>query len=167
MSDYSLDIAAEQAGGNSLRDYYNLLKPRVMSLVVFTGFAGFWVAPDQSIHPLLAIISIIALALGSGAAGAFNMWYERDLDTLMKRTKNRPLPRGKIDPDNALGFSIFASLAAFMMMGLSSNFTAASIMAFASFFYVVIYTIWLKPRTPQNIVIGGAAGAIIDSRSGW
>ncbi|MAQ71329.1 MAG: protoheme IX farnesyltransferase [Alphaproteobacteria bacterium] len=159
MSDYSLEIAAEQAGETSLKDYYSLLKPRVMSLVVFTGFAGFWVAPYNEIHPLLAIISMIALALGSGAAGAFNMWYERDLDTLMKRTKNRPLPRGKIDPDNALGFSIFASLAAFMMMGLSSNFVAASIMAFASFFYVVIYTIWLKPRTPQNIVIGGAAGA--------
>ncbi|MGB1077748.1 MAG: heme o synthase [Bdellovibrionales bacterium] len=144
----------------SLKDYFTLLKPGVMSLVVFTGFVGLWVAPARdALHPFVGIIAIIALALGSGAAGAFNMWYERDVDAKMKRTQNRPMPRGLISSDNALGFSIFATLVSLMMMGLATNWVAAGIMAFASFFYVVIYTVWLKPRTPQNIVIGGAAGA--------
>ncbi len=145
---------------SSLKGYFELLKPRVMSLVVFTGFVGLWVAPARAeMHPFVAILSILALALGSGAAGAFNMWFERDLDAIMNRTKNRPLPTGLIHPDNALGFSIFVSLVAFMMMGLATNWVAAGLLMFASFFYVVIYTIWLKPRTPYNIVIGGAAGA--------
>ncbi len=131
-----------------------------MSLVVFIGFAGYWVAPGREhLHPFLAAIGILSLALGAGASGAFNMWYERDIDALMKRTKNRPLPLGKIMPDDALGFAILMSIIAVMMMGTTTNWMAAGILAFASFFYFGIYTVWLKRRTPQNIVIGGAAGA--------
>ena len=144
----------------TLSDYFALLKPRVMSLVVFTGAVGLYLAPGfADMHPVLACVAIFALALGSGAAGSFNMWYERDIDALMNRTKNRPLPRQKIIADNALGFSIFASFAALMLMYLATNLMATLLLAFAIFFYVVIYTVWLKPRTPQNIVIGGAAGA--------
>lgn len=144
----------------TLSDYFALLKPRVMSLVVFTGAVGLYLAPSVGdMHPVLACVAIFALALGSGAAGSFNMWYERDIDALMNRTKNRPLPRQKIIADNALGFSIFASFAALMLMYLATNLMATLLLAFAIFFYVVIYTVWLKPRTPQNIVIGGAAGA--------
>ena len=144
----------------TLSDYFALLKPRVMSLVVFTGAVGLYLAPSVGdMHPVLACVAIFALALGSGAAGSFNMWYERDIDALMNRTKNRPLPRQKIIADNALGFSIFASIAALMLMYLATNLMATLLLAFAIFFYVVIYTVWLKPRTPQNIVIGGAAGA--------
>lgn len=141
-------------------DYFSLLKPRVMSLVVFTGVVGFWLAPARdSLHPFLALIGILALALGAGAAGAFNMWYDRDIDAVMLRTKNRPVPSGRVAPDDALGFAIFCSLLAFMMMGLATNWLAAGILAFASFFYSVIYTVFLKRSTAQNIVIGGAAGA--------
>lgn len=144
----------------TFEDYFSLLKPGVMSLVVFTGIAGWWVAPGrEDMHPFFSIVSLLALALGSGAAGAFNMWYERHLDALMKRTKGRAIPQGKIDPDNALGFAIFATMTSVMLMGLVANWFAAFLLLFASFFYVVIYTVWLKPRTPQNIVIGGAAGA--------
>ncbi len=144
----------------TLSHYFELLKPKVMSLVVFSGFVGLWVAPGrEDMNVFIIFIAIAALALGSGASGAFNMWYERDVDAKMNRTKNRPMPAGIISPDNAVGFSIFATLVSIMMMGLATNWVAAGIMAFASFFYVVIYTIWLKPRTAQNIVIGGAAGA--------
>ncbi len=143
-----------------LRDFYALLKPKVMSLVVFSGFAGYWIAPGrESLHPFLAFIGIASLALGAGAAGAFNMWYERDTDSLMKRTRMRPLPTGKIAADDALGFAIFMTLLSVMMMGMATNWFAAILLAFASFFYVAIYTVWLKPRTAQNIVIGGASGA--------
>ena len=149
-----------EARNASLGDYFALLKPKVMSLVVFSGFVGLWVAPERSdLHPYVILVAIMSLALGSGASGAFNMWIERDTDAKMNRTKNRPLPKGIMSPDNALGFAIFATLVSIMMMGLAANWLAAGVMAFASFFYVVIYTIWLKPRTPQNIVIGGAAGA--------
>lgn len=141
-------------------DFFSLLKPRVMSLVVFSGFAGYWVAPDRdSLHPFLALMGIFALALGAGASGAFNMWYDRDIDAVMNRTKNRAIPLGKITPDDALGFAIFTTLFAVMLMGLATNWVAAGILGFASFFYVAIYTVFLKRRTPQNIVIGGAAGA--------
>jgi protoheme IX farnesyltransferase len=145
---------------SQIGDFYALLKPKVMSLVVFTGFAGMWLAPGfESFHPFLSFLAIFSLALGSGAAGAFNMWYERDIDALMQRTRTRPLPAGIIHPDDALGFAIILSIISIMMMGLSSNWLAAGLLALANFYYVVIYTIWLKKRTPQNIVIGGAAGA--------
>ena len=143
-----------------VRDFYALLKPKVMSLVVFIGFAGYWIAPGRDhLHPFLAAVGIFALALGAGASGAFNMWFERDIDALMNRTKNRPLPLGRIMADDALGFSIIMTIIAVMLMGMTTNWVAAGILAFASFFYVGIYTVWLKRRTPQNIVIGGAAGA--------
>jgi heme o synthase len=143
-----------------VRDFYALLKPRVMSLVVFSGFAGMWVAPGFSdMHPLLIATAVLSLALGAGAAGAANMWYERDIDAVMKRTRNRPLPMNRIVPEEALSFSIIMSLLAVMTMGVALNWVAAGLLAFASFFYVFIYTIWLKRRTPQNIVIGGASGA--------
>ena len=152
----SVDIKTE----SEVSDFFALLKPRVMSLVVFIGFAGYWIAPDRaSLHPFLALMGILSLALGAGASGAFNMWYERDIDSIMKRTQNRPLPLGKIAPDDALGFAIFMSILAVMMMTLSTNWVAASVLAVASLFYIFIYTVWLKRRTPQNIVIGGAAGA--------
>lgn len=117
-------------------------------------------APDRaSLHPFLALIGILALALGAGASGAFNMWYDRDIDAVMNRTKTRAIPMGKITPDDALGFAIFTTILAVIMMALATNLMAAGILAFASFFYVVIYTAFLKRRTAQNIVIGGAAGA--------
>jgi protoheme IX farnesyltransferase len=144
----------------SFRDYIALLKPRVMSLVVFIGFAGYWVAPMRdSLHPFLAFMGILSLAVGAGASGAFNMWYERDIDAVMNRTKNRPLPLNKMEPDNALGFSIFMSILAVTMMSISTNWVAAVVLAVASLFYIFVYTVWLKRITPQNIVIGGAAGA--------
>ncbi len=149
-----------QASASEASDFFELLKPRVMSLVVFSGFAGYWVAPMRdSLHPLLAAAGLFCLALGAGASGAFNMWYDRDIDAVMNRTRSRPLPLGKILPDDALGFAIFMTLIAVMMMGLVTNWMAAGLLAFASFFYVVVYTVWLKRRTAQNIVIGGAAGA--------
>jgi protoheme IX farnesyltransferase len=131
-----------------------------MSLVVFSGFAGYWVAPERdSLHPFLALIGLLALALGAGASGAFNMWYDRDIDAVMNRTKTRAIPLGKITPDDALGFAIFTTIFAVMLMGLATNWMAAAILGFASFFYTAIYTVFLKRRTAQNIVIGGAAGA--------
>lgn len=142
------------------KDYFALLKPRVMSLVVFSGVAGMWIAPGfDTMHPLLALISIFALALGAGAAGAVNMWYDRDIDALMTRTQNRPVPSGKVHPDNALTFAVVCSVASIILLGLASNWLAASVLAFANLFYSVFYTMYLKRRTPQNIVIGGAAGA--------
>lgn len=141
-------------------DFFSLLKPKVMSLVVFSGFAGYWIAPGRAdFHPLLAFLGILALAIGAGASGAFNMWYDRDIDAVMNRTRNRAIPLGRIAPDDALGFSVFMSILAVMLMGLATNWTAAALLAFASFFYSVVYTMWLKRRTAQNIVIGGAAGA--------
>jgi protoheme IX farnesyltransferase len=144
----------------SIGDYFSLLKPKVMSLVIFTGFAGMWVAPglDQT-HPLLAAVAMLCLAIGAGAAGAINMWFDRDIDAVMNRTKERALPLGKINPDEALTFGIILSVFSVMLMGVALNWIAAAILAFANIFYVVIYTMWLKRTTPQNIVIGGAAGA--------
>jgi protoheme IX farnesyltransferase len=154
------EVFAPPASEATVADYFALLKPKVMSLVVFTGFAGMVIAPDFSnLHPFLAAMAMLALALGAGAAGAINMWYDRDIDAVMKRTKDRPLPTGKIDPAEALSFGIVMSLASFLLMGLALNWTAAGILAFANLFYVVVYTMWLKRSTPQNIVIGGAAGA--------
>ena len=141
-----------------VRDYVDLLKPRVMSLVVFTGLVGVVIAPAH-IHPFEAFLAVLAIALGSGAAGAINMWYERDLDALMTRTANRPLPAGRVAPDDALGLGVLLSIFSVLLMALATNFVAAALLVAAILFYVFVYTIWLKRRTPQNIVIGGAAGA--------
>ena len=145
-------------------DYFALLKPRVMSLVIFTGFAGMWVALKantglEQTHPFLLMVGILSLSIGAGAAGAINMWFDRDIDAIMNRTKDRPIPAGKMNPDEALSFGIILSVLSVMVMGLALNWVAAGILAFANLFYVVIYTMWLKRSTPQNIVIGGAAGA--------
>ena len=148
-------IAASEATAG---DYFALLKPRVMSLVVFTGFVGFYLAP-ASPHPVLAGIAILCIAVGAGAAGAINMWYERDIDAVMKRTMSRPIPTGRIAPGNALGFGVVLAIASVTLMGLALNLPAAALLALSIAFYVFVYTIWLKRRTPQNIVIGGAAGA--------
>lgn len=145
-------------GESKIKDYISLLKPRVMSLVVFTGFAGMALAPGE-IHPLIAAIAIICIAFGSGAAGAINMWYERDVDAVMNRTKNRPLPANKLHAENAIEFAILIAAASVFTMSVVVNFVAGAILLTAILFYVFIYTIWLKRKTPQNIVIGGAAGA--------
>jgi protoheme IX farnesyltransferase len=151
------DAAALDAGAR-VADYLALLKPRVMSLVVFSGFAGLILAPGQ-IHPVLAAIAVLCIAVAAGAAGAVNMWYDRDIDAIMRRTCARPIPTGKIKPEEALAFGIVLSVGSVMLMGLALNWTAAALLATANLFYVFVYTIWLKRRTPQNIVIGGAAGA--------
>ena len=157
MSDVLIHNPAQEA---RISDFFSLLKPRVMSLVVFSGFAGMWVAPGLSeLQPFLAAVAMLCLAVGAGAAGAINMWYDRDIDAIMNRTKNRPIPAARIAPEEALTFGIVLSIASVMVMGLALNWLAAGLLAFANFFYVVIYTMWLKRSTPQNIVIGGAAGA--------
>ncbi len=152
------ELVFNQTQGGSAADYFTLLKPRVMSLVVFSGVAGLWVAPGH-IHPLLGFVAVLCIALASGAAGAINMWYDRDIDLLMDRTRDRPVPAGRVPADDALAMGLFLTAASVGLMGLAVNWVAAGILAFASFFYVVIYTMALKRRTPQNIVIGGAAGA--------
>ena len=151
-------VTAAVAGVSDWRDFVELLKPRVMTLVVFTGVAGLIAAPGQ-IHPVLALTAILCIAVGAGAAGAINMWYDRDIDAVMTRTQSRPLPRGRVKPDDALTFGVFLACAAVFTMGLAVNWVAAAILALATAFYVFVYTMWLKRRTPQNIVIGGAAGA--------
>jgi len=145
--------------GSTADDYWQLLKPRVMSLVVFTGFVGMILAPG-AINPIIAIAAILCIAVGSGAAGAINMWYERDIDELMDRTKNRPLPLGKLNPGEVLGFGITLSIGSVLTMYTLVSFWAAFYLAIAILFYVFVYTFWLKRITPQNIVIGGAAGAL-------
>jgi protoheme IX farnesyltransferase len=141
-----------------VRDYVDLLKPRVMSLVVFSGLIGLVIAPG-AIHPFTASLAVLAIALGSGAAGCINMWYERDIDAMMKRTAKRPIPAGRVAPDDALGFGVLLSIFSVALMALATNMVAAALLAAAILFYVFIYTIGLKRRTPHNIVIGGAAGA--------
>lgn len=139
-------------------DYIVLLKPRVMSLVVFTALVGLVVAPGN-INPVLAAIAILCIAVGGGAAGALNMWYDADIDAIMKRTKGRPVPMGKITGDQVLIFGLVLSVFSVLTMGVFINWFSAFFLAFTIFFYAVIYTIWLKRATPQNIVIGGASGA--------
>ncbi len=162
MTELSIDggqrTAVRLAGCATWRDYVDLLKPRVMTLVVFTGFVGLAVAPG-GLHPILAATAILCIAIAAGAAGAINMWYDRDIDAVMARTQARPLPRGLIDPSDALGFGIVLTVAAVGLMGLAVNWVAGVLLGLASAFYVFVYTMWLKRRTPQNIVIGGAAGA--------
>ena len=140
------------------RDFVALTKPRVMVLVVFTGLCGLLAAP-VGIHPVLGFTAVLCIALAGGAAGALNQWYEADLDALMKRTADRPLPAGRMDPQSALHFGVVLSTFSVLLMGLATNWLAAAILAVSILYYVIVYTIWLKRRTPQNIVIGGAAGA--------
>ncbi len=151
-------LSTTLGGQGDVADFVALLKPRVMSLVVFSAVVGLVAAPG-SIHPWIGFIAILCIALGAGASGALNMWYDADIDALMKRTASRPVPRGAISPEEALGFGLTLAVASVLMLGLFVNVLSAALLAFTIFFYVVIYTMWLKRWTPQNIVIGGAAGA--------
>ncbi len=143
---------------SSVRDFYDLMKPRVMSLVIFTSFVGLVLSPIN-IHPFIALIAIICIAIGAGASGVLNMWYDSDIDGLMKRTINRPIPAGNINKNEALTYGMVISAGSVVIMGILINWSASFLLAFTIFFYAVIYTMWLKRRTMQNIVIGGAAGA--------
>jgi protoheme IX farnesyltransferase len=147
---------ADDAG--ELRDYWALLKPRVMSLSIFTAFAGMIAAPGE-IHPVLAFAALLAIAAGAGAAGALNMWYDADIDAVMQRTAKRPLPRGRVSRDEVLTLGVVLGAGSVLCLGLMVNWVAGALLAGTILFYLVIYTMWLKRRTPQNIVIGGAAGA--------
>jgi len=140
------------------RDFFALTKPRVMTLVVFTALCGLLAAPAH-INPILGFTAILCTAVGAGASGALNMWYEADLDAHMKRTRSRPLPAGRMDRQSALHFGVGLGVGSVVLMGLAINLLAAGILAASILFYVLVYTVWLKRRTPQNIVIGGAAGA--------
>lgn len=140
------------------RDFFALLKPRVMSLVIFTAFIGMVLAPGD-IHPVIGFTALLCIAVGAGASGCLNMWYEADLDARMERTKDRPIPSGRMDPQTALHFGVALSTASVLVMGLMVNMVAAALLLMTILFYVVVYTIWLKRRTSMNIVIGGAAGA--------
>jgi protoheme IX farnesyltransferase len=156
--DIASSLSASSSEESSARDWLMMLKPRVQTLVVYTGLAGLLVAPGH-LHPVLAIAAILCITIGAGAAGALNMWYDRDIDAIMRRTRKRPVPAGRIAPDEALTYGIVLSVASVMVMGLATNWFAAALLAGSIFYYAVIYTMWLKRRTPQNIVIGGAAGA--------
>jgi protoheme IX farnesyltransferase len=146
------------AGGSEVRDWIALLKPRVLTLVVYTGVAGLLVAPG-ALHPVLALTAILCITIAAGAAGAINMWYDRDIDAVMRRTQKRPIPAGRISAEGALAYGVLLGVGSVALMGLATNWLAAGVLAGSILFYVVIYTMWLKRRTPQNIVIGGAAGA--------
>jgi protoheme IX farnesyltransferase len=155
----SPDAAADILSSESeLRDWFTLLKPRVLTLVVFTGLIGLLVAPGH-LNPVLAFIAILAITVAAGAAGAINMWFDRDIDAVMYRTRNRPIPAGRIAPEAALGYGILLAGGSVTVMYLATNAAAAAVLALSIGFYVFVYTMWLKRRTPQNIVIGGAAGA--------
>jgi protoheme IX farnesyltransferase len=153
----SRNIAAI-AGGARVGDYIALLKPKVMSLVVFTVLVGMFLAPGH-LNPVIGAISILCIAVGAGASGALNMWYDSDIDALMSRTLNRPIPAGRVDRNDALIMGVVLSGFSVVILGLAANWVAAGLLAFTIFFYAVVYTMWLKRSTPQNIVIGGAAGA--------
>ena len=150
---------SEEIQDSTVRDYFSLLKPRVMTLVIFTGLVGFILAPGE-LHIVLSIIAILAISVGSGASGAINMWYDRDIDAIMSRTQSRPIPSGKVPAAEALGLGTILSVISVAVLGLATNWLAAILLATAIAFYVFIYTIWLKRNTVQNIVIGGAAGAL-------
>ncbi len=152
------NIAVAPGGQGTVADYFALLKPRVMSLVIFTALVGIVAAPG-AIHPWLAAVALLTIAVGAGAAGALNMWYDADIDAVMQRTRSRPVPRGAVLPGEALGFGLTLAVGAVLALGLLVNAVAGALLAFTIFFYTVIYTMWLKRSTPQNIVIGGAAGA--------
>ncbi|MBZ0216608.1 MAG: heme o synthase [Fimbriimonadaceae bacterium] len=162
MSDQAVDIGQKPlaiAGGGEVSDFFALLKPRVMSLVIFTALVGLVVAPG-SMHPVLAATALLCIAVGAGASGALNMWYEADIDARMERTANRPIPAGRMDPQEALAFAVALAVGSVLILGLLVNWVAGALLAFTIFFYFVIYTVWLKRATPYNIVIGGAAGAL-------
>ncbi|WP_329605399.1 heme o synthase [Zavarzinia marina] len=152
--------ASSEAGLDArASDFFALLKPRVMSLVVFTGLAGIVLAPGD-IHPIIGFAALLCIAVGAGASGALNMWYDADIDARMSRTQSRPIPMGRLTPDDALAFGLVLSVASVLSMGLLVNVLSAALLAFTIFFYVVVYTMYLKRRTPQNIVIGGLSGAL-------
>src|ERR1700680_2024802 len=151
--------AAELAGFADVGDYVALLKPRVMSLVVFTALVALVRAPG-GLHPVLGFTALLCIAIGAGAAGCLNMWWDSDIDARMTRTVARPIPAGRVQPGEALAFGLVLAVFSVVMLGLTVGMLAAALLAFTIFFYAVIYTMWLKRRTPQNIVIGGAAGAL-------
>jgi protoheme IX farnesyltransferase len=157
MSDTGFDTRRYE-GDAELGDYFALLKPRVMTLVVFTALVGLLAAP-VAVHPFVAFCAILFIAIGGGASGALNMWWDADIDAVMRRTARRPIPAGKVTPDEAMALGLALSGFSVIFLGLATNWLAAGLLAFTIFFYVVIYTMWLKRWTPQNIVIGGAAGA--------
>jgi protoheme IX farnesyltransferase len=158
MTDASINASTVREDEASFGDYFALLKPRVMSLVVFTAFVGL-VASPVSVHPFIGFCAILFIAIGGGASGALNMWWDADIDRIMKRTKGRPIPAGKITEGEAFAFGMALSVASVTMLALATNIFAGLFLAFTIFFYVAVYTMWLKRSTPQNIVIGGAAGA--------
>ena len=161
MSDVAaqpLAAAYTAAVGASWRDWLSLLKPRVVTLVVLTGIVGMMVAPGH-LHPVLAFTAVLCIAVAAGAAGAINMWYDRDIDAVMRRTSRRAIPTGKIEPNEALAFGVVLAVSSVVIMALATNVVAAAWLALSIAFYVFVYTMWLKRRTSQNIVIGGAAGA--------
>ena len=155
MTDMSLNTMEREAG---MGDYFALLKPRVMSLVVFTALVGLLVAPVP-VHPFIAFVGILCIAVGAGASGALNMWWDADIDQVMKRTAKRPIPSGRVQPGEALAIGLALSGFSVVLLALATNLLAAGLLAFTIFFYAVVYSMWLKRATPQNIVIGGAAGA--------
>ncbi|MDW4499472.1 heme o synthase [Sulfitobacter sp. D35] len=157
MSDVGYS-APTQTQDAQMGDFFALLKPRVMSLVVFTALVGLLAAP-VTVNPVVAFASILFVAVGAGASGALNMWWDADIDGVMRRTARRPIPSGRVEPGEALGLGLGLSFLSVMMLGLAANLLAAALLAFTIFFYAVVYSMWLKRATPQNIVIGGAAGA--------
>ncbi len=155
----SVTLARVEPSIAGVGDYIELMKPRVMSLVVFTAFVGLLVAPGH-VHPVIGLTALLCIAVGAGAAGALNMWYDADIDARMARTAARPIPAGRLLPGEALAFGLTLAVGAVVVLGLLVNVIAAALLAATIGFYVVVYTMWLKRRTPQNIVIGGAAGAL-------
>ncbi len=161
MSDVTVRYTREglaDTGGGTVGDFIALMKPRVMSLVVFTALVGLVVAPG-TLHPVLATIALICIAVGAGASGALNMWFDADIDACMARTAGRPIPRGRVSPEEAFSFGMVLAIGSVVTLGVAVNWAAAALLALTIGFYVLVYTMWLKRRTPQNIVIGGAAGA--------
>ena len=154
---FDLDSTGARAGGADVADYFALMKPRVMSLVVFTALTGIVVAPG-TLHPVLAVIALLAIAVGAGASGALNMWWDADIDANMERTAGRPIPAGRVTPGEALVFGMVLSVGSVLTLGVIVNWVAGALLAVTIAFYILVYTMWLKRRTPQNIVIGGAAG---------
>ncbi len=158
LASTSETLGAVSHDGPEPRDFFLLMKPRVMSLVVFTAFVGMFMAPG-GLNPVLALTSIVLIAIGAGASGALNMWYDADIDAVMRRTAGRPIPQGRVSPEDALTFGLVLSVFSVMFLWLTANLTAAILLAVTIGFYALVYTMWLKRKTPQNIVIGGAAGA--------